>query len=379
MEKTTDRTALLTLGLGALGLGVLVPVLFYLEELGVNLPIFSSAVIATAFLVARVFRREVPREICALAVLALIFSAWFAIRASELLLFFNFVFAGFLGLLAVGALASGTLRELQPVQYFHTIFLPFRFMTPFFRTFSSVIAAAFGAREDGKGREVIRGVFLAASALVLFTVLFASADQTFGRIVSEIFDLELDEALVERVILGAIGTAFFLGMFGFLFRSAPTATPAPTPSNRRELGTTESLIVLGSINTLFFAFLALQLSYLFGGEAYLVSAGSTYASYAREGFFQLVLVALFSYAILSTMEQQIRGSSEGIARFRIAGVLLVVQTIFVLVSAYTRLSLYEEAYGFTTIRLFSHAFMIWLGVVLVLLAGHIAIGGSRSV
>jgi hypothetical protein len=38
------------------------------------------------------------------------------------------------------------------------------------------------------------------------------------------------------------------------------------------------------------------------------------------------------------------------------------------VVAFRRLSLYEEAYGFTMLRLYSHVFAVWLGVVFGLLA-----------
>jgi nitrogen fixation/metabolism regulation signal transduction histidine kinase len=53
--------------------------------------------------------------------------------------------------------------------------------------------------------------------------------------------------------------------------------------------------------------------------------------------------------------------------FKILSTVLVVQVILIMVSAFTRLSLYEEAYGFTTLRLYSHAFIILLVVIFCLL------------
>ena len=44
-----------------------------------------------------------------------------------------------------------------------------------------------------------------------------------------------------------------------------------------------------------------------------------------------------------------------------------MQVILIMASALTRLSLYEEAYGFTTLRLYSHAFIILLAVIFCLL------------
>jgi two-component system sensor histidine kinase BaeS len=46
--------------------------------------------------------------------------------------------------------------------------------------------------------------------------------------------------------------------------------------------------------------------------------------------------------------------------------LLEVLTVVVLASAVHRLGLYEDAFGFTRLRLFAHAFMLWLAGVLAL-------------
>jgi hypothetical protein len=46
---------------------------------------------------------------------------------------------------------------------------------------------------------------------------------------------------------------------------------------------------------------------------------------------------------------------------------LIVQVILIMVSAFKRLFLYEEAYGFTTLRLYSHAFIIFLAIIFILL------------
>src|SRR5258708_35264118 len=50
--------------------------------------------------------------------------------------------------------------------------------------------------------------------------------------------------------------------------------------------------------------------------------------------------------------------------FRILVTLLMVVTGIILVSAFQRLRLYEEAYGVTTLRLAVYVFIVWLGVLL---------------
>jgi len=56
------------------------------------------------------------------------------------------------------------------------------------------------------------------------------------------------------------------------------------------------------------------------------------------------------------------------------GISLTLLIVFV---AFRRLSLYEEAFGFTMLRLYSHIFAVWIALVFVLLAADIA-GVHRS-
>jgi hypothetical protein len=49
----------------------------------------------------------------------------------------------------------------------------------------------------------------------------------------------------------------------------------------------------------------------------------------------------------------------------------VALTVLIVLVAFRRLSLYEEAYGFTMLRLYSHIFAVWVGLVFVLLAADL--------
>ena len=47
--------------------------------------------------------------------------------------------------------------------------------------------------------------------------------------------------------------------------------------------------------------------------------------------------------------------------------------LVILASAFQRMSLYESAYGFTSLRLYTHWFMLWMGVVFALKAAAIVL------
>lgn len=126
---------------------------------------------------------------------------------------------------------------------------------------------------------------------------------------------------------------------------------------------------MGGVNLLFLLFVILQFTYLFGGTSNISIEGFTYAEYARRGFFELLAVALISlllFYVLSLLTKR-----ESIAQrwtFSGLGLMLVSLAGIILASAYTRLTLYEAAYGFTRLRTMTHIFMIWTGLLLLAIA-----------
>ena len=60
------------------------------------------------------------------------------------------------------------------------------------------------------------------------------------------------------------------------------------------IGFTETGIVLGSVTILFILFVIVQFQYFFGGNANIGVEGYTYSQYARRGFNELLMVAIFS-------------------------------------------------------------------------------------
>ena len=92
--------------------------------------------------------------------------------------------------------------------------------------------------------------------------------------------------------------------------------------------------------------------------------GLTYSEYARRGFFQLLTVSLITLALILALDFLTdRQSVRSRAVFLLGAGLMIVMTIVILASAYFRMQLYELAYGFTTLRVYPHIFMIWLAVL----------------
>jgi hypothetical protein len=231
---------------------------------------------------------------------------------------------------------------------------------------------------------VLRGLLLAVPVLAMFASLLASADPIFARNLKHFFDIfrieDLDEfifrlsyILILAYLLSGVYIHLLLksGDEKLLGEDKPWLTPF--------LGFTESGIVLGSVDVLFLAFVFVQFRYFFGGQANIAMQGFTYSEYARRGFGELVVVALFSLFLflgLSAITKRASGRQQ--KTFSALGIALVLLVGVILVSAFQRLFLYENAYGFTRLRTYTHVFIVWLGLLLLAVVLLELLGRTRA-
>ena len=229
-------------------------------------------------------------------------------------------------------------------------------------------------KKQNKFAPYIRGILLAVPVLILFASLLASADPVFNAHLQSIKDLFKIEHLGETLfrlsyILIFAYTLLSAYYYGLVESGKLESGPAEKPMVKPFLGMIESGIILGAVNLLFLSFVILQFTYLFGGTENITAEGFTYSEYAVRGFFELVAVAVISLGLFYTLSQET--TREGKSQNRLfsgLGLLLVAQVGVMLVSAHTRLSLYEAVYGFTRLRTITHIFIIWLGILLLVAA-----------
>ncbi len=351
----------------SLVLGLLFDYFFYGKIPGIAFPLYVILVVAGLFVIANFFKRQINKEIVWVLMPLIFFSTMVFVRASALLTFLNVV-ASLLLLLVIAEVSfGGKVKNFLVGDYVKIFFLPIKFIRPLFQTLSGLFSLR-GVNKDRKVLlQVIKGIIMAIPVLFIFLLLFSSADLVFRKYLSDLISIDIEPETVFRSILVLIATLVYMGAYSYTFRKTENQIAVQQNTKSHSVGHIESSILLGSVNVLFFIFILVQLTYLFGGESNISGQGFTYAEYARRGFFELIAVAIISLLLLLTTEKYVaKKETDHALGFKILSTALVVQVILIMASAFTRLSLYEEAYGFTTLRLYSHAFIVLLAVVFCL-------------
>ncbi|HEY1135686.1 MAG TPA: DUF4153 domain-containing protein [Nocardioides sp.] len=217
----------------------------------------------------------------------------------------------------------------------------------------------------GQGAALLRTVVLSAIGLVVFGALLTSADALLAEWVDAALpDLTLDTLVLRAFLTVAIGGAVLAA--AYLALNPPRVDPrprTPRPVAHRFEWLAPVLVVVG----VFAAFLVAQATVVFGGHGYLRrTTGLTYAEYVHQGFGQLTVATALTLLVVGVAARKApRETVADRAWLRVALGALCVETLVVVASALHRMDLYQEAYGYTRLRLLVDVFEGWLGVVVL--------------
>jgi len=192
--------------------------------------------------------------------------------------------------------------------------------------------------------------------LGLFIALLFSADKNFSTFVTNLVDFNYS---FEIHYIFSVPLYFFVYL---VFFTTSLSNIRDRSSIKESIGFDQLIVAifLGMINFLFLVFIAVQLPFLFG-EVHLPT-GMNLAEFAREGFFQLMMVMGLVLVIFMFIMRRFKG--EKISMFLLAG--LLVQTILMGIISVKKMYLYQSIKGATVLRYYVEWFDYFLIVVLAL-------------
>ena len=225
-----------------------------------------------------------------------------------------------------------------------------------------------GVLGSGRAPRVLLTALWSAGAVLVFGLLFASADAVVAEWLDGVVPDLTITSFVQRGFTGVfIGGATLAA--AYLALNPPDVSAVPGRPAAAAAHRFEWLVPVLLVDLVFAVFVAAQAAVLFGGHDYVQrSTGLTYAEYVHQGFGQLTVATLLMFLVVWAASRRAGDDPGDVLWLRISLGLLCALTLVVVVSALHRMQLYQEAYGFTQARLVVDVFEGWLGVVVLAVA-----------
>lgn len=372
LRSLTPRDKLLAAG--ALALGVLFVWLFYGKYPGISIPLFVIAFYALLFAYTRPVLTMRAKFGWFLSVPVLMLSLTYLLFGNEILMILDLPALVILVLLqTILITGANTFRWHSPAILADLLFGVFyRCMAHVMKPFR--IAGLLLRRKQGEnngksvGLKVLTGLLISLPLLLVLLALLSSADMVLGNLMEKLPDIFGDPDFGELAGKAVIALIIFMTSFSYLWSLGHGEKPAD--SRMKDMEAAPSLLkrrwdpvimitVTAAVDILYVFFVFIQFAYLFGRSG--LPEGFTYAEYARSGFFELILVTLLNISLLAcTLTFTKNGSQAADNGLKVLNTIMIGCTFVMLFSARYRMSLYEEAYGYTFLRVMTQAFMVFL-------------------
>ncbi|HAL49963.1 MAG: hypothetical protein UU46_C0041G0002 [Candidatus Uhrbacteria bacterium GW2011_GWD1_41_16] len=354
----------------ALVLGVIFDAMLYNSyEMGLNILLMQLAVLAVFYGMMHHAKLTISKQTVIASIFALLFAGTFVIWTSTI----------GLTLCTLGLLGANTFLVLFAWGHHGIFYHPLSIVADTMRYGIQTLITRFGIISDirlpktgERGSAIARGTLIAIPILIIFFLLFLSSDlmlqnktqaiQTWLENIFGPFNL-----VAHMMIIVFFTLVFLLILASMFWKRLNIDLPEVAVSH----SIIESTVILIGSNALFLFFLIFQGFYLFGGQdAFNTLEELTYSQYAVAGFNQLAVVAILVLLLILTL-RYFHGTKINSKLVWISEVALLAQTAALLVSAWSRLTMYVEEYGFTPARLFGFWFFLLSGILLILLCIHI--------
>ncbi len=362
-------------------LGISFVYLFTWKTPGISYMIFFLVALLSSFLPIFSIKQNKPKSRRLYLLLALpivlALSSVFFYRLNQAFLFLSFISLPIVFAIYIAALhADHTFSKFGILSY---ITLPFRVLLSWFADAIKFIKDSAPKNKQAAGtdkaakrlKRVLIGILLAVPFIVIFAILLSSADQIFGDFLAKLFSNVIGEWLrnnlpsfVARLMIASV-IAIYYSVYNYALWNPDSVLRKWMANNEhKEIGESKrnwdviiSSTFLIALNILFLAFVAIQFVYLFGGSENVIGANAnfTYAEYARRGFWELLFVSILAYFVILVLNFKVHTQNKiQKAVFYGNSTIMILSILVITFSAHTRLSLYENVYGFTRLRLFVH-------------------------
>lgn len=226
-------------------------------------------------------------------------------------------------------------------------------------------------REPKDTANIVKAIFF-TTVIVLFVIaLLVSADNEFAEIFVELIKRIKNFSIPQLAIrIGVIIFVFFY--IASFFINMLSKYNVLNEYDDEKIKPKESLTIymmITTLNIIYVVFCYTQIKSLFTVQ------NVKYSSYARQGFFQLMIVSLINITmILKATSKDLIESPKQQRYKKVMCILMLFFTLIIIISSLTRMTLYQQNYGDTRLRIFVDFTLITEIILLVPTAMYIIRG-----
>lgn len=350
-RSQSDTPALATWGF-ALALATLGTAILWKASIGINWGVWTACVVIALFAILRDRFGSAGAPSLAAGFWAVLLAFGTAVTSDGsrvAILVLATVILVAIALVVAGDRSTNALRPLVALQ------APFVALALVFSGLGTEASGSVRTARSPAVASLVRTMLITVPVVLALILLLAEADPIFAA-ARDALEHAVPEDFIARSFFFTLLLGVTLGAYASAQRGRLPAHGAAR-AHGVVLGVPERRVLLSALACIMWMFVVSATISLSKNPAAVAGSGITYAEYVHRGFAELSVAAtLVIGAVLVTRSSWI--ASDAWAR-RIAAVAVAGECGMIVI-AFMRIVRYEEAYGFTTQRLYAQAYMIVL-------------------
>lgn len=332
-------------------------ILFYGKKRGLSVLIFTIVLLIFTKKYLKKENLELNKKSYIYMIPIILLSATYMIFDNQVFNFFNYF--GILLLYNYMIISITFKNDLMQTKIFNSISLFFTTIRNTFKSFEecrSYINNKYNFKNN-KIHKYLKSILITIIVLIVIILLLATSDQIFGSIFTNLFSFVNNFILQDwffKLIYMFIIFLLLLGLFYSIKNMKIKNSNFKVPKSDN---LTVKMILI-CLNIIYLIFCIIQIKALFFRS---LPANYVYSTYARRGFFQLLFVSIINIILILYIKSNI-GKNKTI---NILNLLMIVFNYIIIFSSIYRMYLYEQAFGYTYLRLLVYCFLAYEMIILI--------------
>lgn len=336
--------------IGALFLSLWQSLLFWKQDLGISVLLFTIPII---WITTKLLKGNIKnKKALLISIPIIILSSTYFIFDNLTFYLINIVLIPILYLIMIiWAISDFQIKSII-YKIILMIFEPLNYIGDVIKTVLKEFNPKEKDEQIGEKKEknnIFKAVCFTGIIALIVIGLLCSADNEFAKIFSTIFkDINIFNVseLTGRIIIIIIAFFYFAGFFMNMLDKENGLKEFEKDEKAEKKESYTIRMMLTVLNVVYLVFCFTQIKVLFTEQ------NIKYSEFARKGFFQLMIVSLINIVmILKANNKNLKETEKQEKYKKTMCIVMVIFTLIIIISAFARMTLYQQNYGYTRLRI----------------------------